>query len=294
MNKSPYSIRLPLAARGKVRELYTVDENHLLIVASDRISAFDVVLPNLIPQKGEVLTELGNFWFARTQSIIPNHLTGKGFETLADFYDREDHDTLSRRAVIVQRTNPLPFEAVVRGYLAGSAWEDYRRKQSVCGISLPKGLQLAEKLPEPIFTPATKATPGEHDQNISFATMANALGEDLANQIRRCSLDIYTQAGAYAEQKGIVIADTKLEFGLDANNRLVLIDEVLTPDSSRFWDVKTYCPGISPPNFDKQFVRDYLESLNWNKRPPAPALPQNIVDKTHEKYMHIRNLLLSS
>lgn len=268
---------LPLIQRGKVRDIYAVDDQHLLIVATDRLSAFDVVLPTPIPNKGAVLTALSNFWFNFTASIIPNHLT----DMLAD---NREYQQIQERAVIVKKFKPLPIEAIVRGYLAGSGWKDYQNKGAVCGISLPPGLQLAEQLPTPIYTPSSKADVGEHDENIDFANTCALIGERLAEQVRDVSLEIYNRARTYAAARGIIIADTKFEFGTDQNGQLVLIDEVLTPDSSRFWPVDQYQIGVSPPSFDKQFVRDYLETLDWNKKSPGPVLPPEIVDKTAAKY----------
>ncbi|MBN2887180.1 MAG: phosphoribosylaminoimidazolesuccinocarboxamide synthase [Chromatiaceae bacterium] len=273
---------LPLLSRGKVRDLYAVGDDHLLVVASDRLSAFDVVLPQPIPGKGEVLTRLSRFWFARTQGLIPNHLSEVPVEAVVT--DPDELAQLGERAMLVRRLRPLPVEAIVRGYLIGSGWKDYQREGAVCGIRLPEGLRLADRLPEPLFTPSTKAEIGDHDENIDFARMVSALGQELAEQVRDASLAIYRECAAHALERGIIIADTKFEFGLDAEGRLHLIDEVLTPDSSRFWPADQYQPGVSPPSFDKQFVRDYLEGLNWDKTPPGPELPQAIVDRTAAKY----------
>jgi phosphoribosylaminoimidazole-succinocarboxamide synthase len=273
---------LKLINRGKVRDLYEVDANHLLIVATDRLSAFDVVMPQPIPGKGEVLTRVANFWFKRTQHLLPNHLSGLSLaEVVKDPAQRAE---LGDRAILVRKLKPLPVESIVRGYLIGSGWKDYQQTGQVCGIPLPSGLRQADKLPEAIFTPSTKAELGAHDENIDFAKTAVLLGESLASQVRDFSLQIYTEAAAYALERGIIIADTKFEFGLDDDGKLHLIDEVLTPDSSRFWPADQYRPGISPPSFDKQFVRDYLETLDWNKTPPGPELPQEIIDRTAEKY----------
>ena len=273
---------LKLINRGKVRDIYEVDEDHLLIVASDRLSAFDVVLPQAIPGKGEVLTRVANFWFSRTRDIIPNHLSGRALaEVVADPAERA---RLGDRAIVVRRLSPLPIEAIVRGYLIGSGWKEYQAKGSVCGIPLPSGLRMADRLPQPIFTPSTKAAAGGHDENIDFARTEELLGSQLAAQVRDTSLKIYAQCAAYALERGIIIADTKFEFGLDKEGRLHLIDEILTPDSSRFWPADQYRPGTSPPSFDKQFVRDYLDTLDWDKRPPGPELPQTVIDKTAEKY----------
>ena len=267
---------------GKVRDIYEVDAQTLLIVTTDRLSAFDVILPDPIPDKGRVLNQISNFWFDRTRHIIPNHLTGKPLESAVA--DADERAMLEGRAVIVRRLEALPLEAVVRGYLIGSGWKDYQQTGAVCGIALPPGLQLAERLPQPLFTPATKAALGAHDENISFAQAERAVGATLAAQVRDAALALYQFAAAHALERGIIIADTKFEFGIDADGRLTLIDEVITPDSSRFWPADTYRPGISPPSFDKQFVRDYLETLEWDKTPPAPKLPPEIIARTSEKY----------
>jgi phosphoribosylaminoimidazole-succinocarboxamide synthase len=276
---------LPLIQRGKVRDIYAVDDQHLLIVATDRLSAFDVVLPTQIPNKGAVLTALSNFWFNFTASIIPNHLTNM-------LADNTEYQQIQERAVIVKKLKPLPIEAIVRGYLAGSGWKDYQNHGAICGISLPPGLQLAEQLPTPIYTPSSKAEVGQHDENIDFADTCALIGERLAEQVRDVSLEIYNRARTYATARGIIIADTKFEFGTDQNGQLVLIDEVLTPDSSRFWPVDQYQIGVSPPSFDKQFVRDYLETLDWNKKSPGPLLPPEIVDKTTAKYREAQQRLM--
>jgi len=273
---------LKLINRGKVRDIYEVDETHLLIVATDRLSAFDVVMPQPIPGKGEVLTRVANFWFRRTEHLLPNHLSGLSLEEVVK--DPAQRAELGDRAILVRKLKPLPVESIVRGYLIGSGWKDYQQTGQVCGIPLPTGLQQADRLPEAIFTPSTKAELGAHDENIDFEKTAALLGESLASQVRDFSLKIYTEAAAYALERGIIIADTKFEFGLDEAGKLHLIDEVLTPDSSRFWPADQYRPGISPPSFDKQFVRDYLETLDWNKTPPGPELPQEIIDRTAEKY----------
>jgi len=273
---------LKLINRGKVRDIYEVDETHLLIVATDRLSAFDVVMPQPIPGKGEVLTRVANFWFRRTEHLLPNHLSGLSLEEVVK--DPAQRAELGDRAMLVRKLKPLPVESIVRGYLIGSGWKDYQQTGQVCGIPLPTGLQQADRLPEAIFTPSTKAELGAHDENIDFEKTAALLGESLASQVRDFSLKIYTEAAAYALERGIIIADTKFEFGLDEAGKLHLIDEVLTPDSSRFWPADQYRPGISPPSFDKQFVRDYLETLDWNKTPPGPELPQEIIDRTAEKY----------
>lgn len=273
---------LPLRARGKVRDIYDIDAGHMLIVTTDRISAFDCILPDPIPGKGRVLTAVSNFWFARLGGIVPNQLTGL---RLADVIaDPGECALLEGRAIVVKKLRALPVEAVVRGYLIGSGWKDYRKTGRVCGIDLPDGLLQAEQLPQAIFTPSTKAELGDHDENISFERTVELLGAELAAQVRDASLKLYTEAADFARSRGIIIADTKFEFGLDEQGVLHLIDEVLTPDSSRFWPVDQYQVGISPPSFDKQFVRDYLESLDWNKQPPAPHLPADVIARTAEKY----------
>ena len=274
---------LELVAKGKVRDIYAVDSDHLLIVTTDRMSAFDVVLPNPIPGKGEVLTQLSEFWFEKTQSIVSNHMTDD--LELVDLLDSPDQlDYFSKRSMIVKRLNPLPIEAVVRGYLIGSGWKDYQATGSVCGIELEEGLQMAQKLPEPIYTPATKAEVGEHDENISYEKTIDLIGEELANRVRQIAIDIYNFGVNHARKKGIIIADTKFEFGLDSDGELYLIDEVLTPDSSRFWAIENYELGSSPPSFDKQYLRDYLETLDWDKTAPGPDLPQEVIDNTASKY----------
>ena len=274
---------LELVAKGKVRDIYAVNSDHLLIVTTDRMSAFDVVLPNPIPGKGEVLTQLSEFWFEKTQSIVSNHMTDD--LELVDLLDSPDQlDYFSKRSMIVKRLNPLPIEAVVRGYLIGSGWKDYQATGSVCGIELEEGLQMAQKLPEPIYTPATKAEIGEHDENISYEKTIDLIGEELANRVRQIAIDIYNFGVNHAREKGIIIADTKFEFGLDGDGELYLIDEVLTPDSSRFWAIENYELGSSPPSFDKQYLRDYLETLDWDKTAPGPELPQEVIDNTASKY----------
>jgi len=281
----------PLSSSGKVRDIYNVDDKYLLIVTSDRLSAFDVILPDPIPGKGSVLTEVSNFWFERCKNIIPNHLSDLAIE---DVINKEDEiEILKGRAIVAYKLKPLPIEAVVRGYLIGSSWKDYKKKGEVCGIILPSGLKQAEKLSDPIFTPTTKENVGNHDENIDFGMTKDLIGEELANKVRDISLRIYSEAVEYAIGKGIIIADTKFEFGLDEDNQLVLIDELLTPDSSRFWPIESYKIGISPPSFDKQYVRDYLETLNWNKRSPGPKLPDEIIKKTSEKYQDARKKLIS-
>ena len=281
---------LSLLNRGKVRDIYDVDADHLLIVTSDRISAFDVVLPDPIPGKGNVLTTVSNFWFARTGNLVANHLTGHGLDSIG--LSDDEARQLEGRAIVVRKLKPLPVEAIVRGYIIGSGWKDYQRSGAVCGIELPAGLQQAQQLPEPIFTPSTKAEAGEHDENISFAETVALLGAELAEKVRTLSLTIYRQAAEYAAERGIIIADTKLEFGFDGNGELYLIDEVLTPDSSRFWPADSYRTGISPPSFDKQYVRDYLETLDWNKQAPGPALPGEVIRQTAAKYKEAQDRLL--
>ena len=268
--------------QGKVRDSYALDATHMLIVATDRLSAFDVVLPDPIPGKGRVLTEISNFWFEKTRHIVPNHLTDYTLDAFV--HDAEELAMLEGRAVVVKRLKPLPVEAVVRGDLLGSGWKDYQHSGAVCGIALPPGLIMADRLPEPLFTPATKAAAGSHDENVSFAEVASLLGEDIASQVRKLSLALYRFAADYALERGIIIADTKFEFGLNEAGQVVLMDEVLTPDSSRFWPVDTWKPGSSPPSFDKQYVRDYLETLDWNKRAPGPRLPPEVIQRTADKY----------
>ncbi|MBM3367625.1 MAG: phosphoribosylaminoimidazolesuccinocarboxamide synthase [Betaproteobacteria bacterium] len=271
---------LPRIGRGKVRDLYALGEDRMLIIASDRLSAFDVVLPDPIPDKGRVLTQMSNFWFARLAHVVPNHLTGVGPESVVA---QAEKPQVRGRSVVVRKLRPLPVEAVVRGYLIGSGWKDYQAGGSVCGIALPKGLQQAQQLPEPIFTPATKAQSG-HDENISFERMCAVVGKAVAEAVRDTSIRLYREAADYAATRGILIADTKFEFGLDAKGGIVLIDEILTADSSRFWPADQYRTGISPPSFDKQYVRDYLETLTWNKTAPAPQLPREVIEKTAGKY----------
>ena len=272
---------LPRIGRGKVRDIYAVGQDKLLIVVSDRLSAFDVVLSDPIPDKGAVLTQMSNFWFEKLAHVVPNHLTGIDPESVVA--DEAEKAQVRGRSVVVKKLKALPIEAVVRGYLIGSGWKDYQKSGRVCGIELPKGLGQAQKLPEPIFTPATKAVEG-HDENISFDEAAKLIGRALAEQVRDVSIRLYREAADYAAGKGIIIADTKFEFGTDEQGKLVLIDEALTADSSRFWPADSYRVGISPPSFDKQFVRDYLETLDWDKTPPAPKLPPEVIAKTSEKY----------
>ena len=268
--------------RGKVRDIYAVDARHLLIVASDRLSAFDVILPDPIPGKGAVLTAVSNFWFHRLGDIVANHLTGIDPASVLD--EPADRATVRDRAVVVRRARPLPVEAVVRGYLIGSGWKDYRATGRVCGITLPRGMRIADRLDEPLFTPSTKAAQGDHDENIPMDAVRSLIGRDLADRIESLSLELYARASDYALKRGIILADTKFEFGLDEDGSLILIDEAFTPDSSRFWPEATYAPGRSPESFDKQFVRDYLETLDWDKTPPAPALPAAIIEQTSSKY----------
>ena len=280
---SPVLQNLELIGQGKVRDIYAVDNDHLLIVTTDRMSAFDVVLPNPIPGKGEVLTELSEFWFSKTAAIVDNHLTDD--LNLVDLLDSADQlDYFQKRSMIVKRLKPLPIEAVVRGYLIGSGWKDYQATGAVCGIELQQGLEMASQLPEPIYTPATKAEFGEHDENISYEETINLIGEELASKVRDTAIEIYNFGVNHAKERGIIIADTKFEFGLDNDGNLFLIDEVLTPDSSRFWSIEEYKVGISPPSFDKQYLRDYLETLDWDKTAPGPELPENVIVNTTEKF----------
>ena len=275
--------------QGKVRDIYDVDAEHLLIVTTDRLSAFDVVLPDPIPSKGEVLTQISLFWFAKTRHLVANHISGlKVEDVVADSGERAQ---LAGRAMVVKKLQALPIEAVVRGYLIGSGYKDYKLHGSVCGIALPAGLQMADRLPEPLFTPASKAPAGQHDENIDFDAMVKLVGREYASAIRRIALDIYRFAAEHARARQIIIADTKFEFGVDKAGDLMLIDEALTPDSSRFWPMASYRPGISPQSFDKQFVRDYLESLHWNKKPPAPHLPPDVLARTSNNYREALRLL---
>ena len=274
--------QLDLLNRGKVRDIYALGDEHMLIVASDRISAFDVVLPQPIPGKGEVLTRVANFWFARTASYLPNHLSDIPLAEAVP--EQRQREQLGERAVVVKKLRPLPLEAIVRGYIIGSGWRDYQQTGALCGVALPKNLKQAERLPEAIYTPSTKAEVGDHDENISFEQTVELVGADNAARVRDLSLRLYTEAAAYARERGIIIADTKFEFGFDDHGTLHLIDEVLTPDSSRFWPADGYRPGISPPSYDKQFVRDYLETLDWDKTAPGPDLPPEIIAQTAQKY----------
>lgn len=282
---------LPLLHKGKVRDIYEVDANHMLVIATDRISAFDVIMPGPIPNKGALLTQVSNFWFERFSDLIPNQVSSI---TLSDLHlSNDEMEQAEGRSVVVKRLNALPIEAIVRGYLIGSGWKEYQSKQSVCGISLPANIPLAGKLPKTLFTPSTKAAAGEHDENISYEQTVALVGENVAKQVRDVSISLYENAAEYALTKGIVIADTKFEFGLDENGALTLIDEVLTPDSSRFWPADEYVPGQNPSSFDKQYIRDYLETLNWNKKAPGPALPDEIIKNTQAKYQEAADKLLS-
>jgi phosphoribosylaminoimidazole-succinocarboxamide synthase len=278
--------------QGKVRDIYEVDVDHMLIVTTDRLSAFDVVLPNPIPRKGAILTEISRFWFDRTRHIVPNHLTDRSLDAIVR--DATERAAIADRSMVVRKLKALPIEAVVRGYLIGSGLKDYQQTGTVCGIQLRPGLKLADRLSVPLFTPATKAELGAHDENISYEQVVRQIGAGLAEQVRATALALYQFAAEHALARGIIIADTKFEFGIDAAGHLTLIDEALTPDSSRFWPVDTYRPGISPPSFDKQFVRDYLETLSWDKRAPGPRLPDDIVAKTSAKYAEALQRLTGS
>jgi len=282
---------LPLITRGKVRDIYDVDESHMLIVTTDRLSAFDVVLPDAVPNKGVVLTQVSNFWFDKLSHIVPNHFSKLTLKDLK--ISKKEREVLEGRSVIVKKLKPLPVEAIVRGYIIGSGWKDYQQTGKLCGIDLPEGLKLADKLPETLFTPSTKAEVGGHDENISFKKMHALIGGYLADEIKRISLELYSEASTFALSKGIIIADTKFEFGLDKKGALVLIDEILSPDSSRFWSADQYQAGVSPPSFDKQFIRDYLETLDWDKIPPGPHLPADVIEKSANKYQEVADLLLS-
>jgi phosphoribosylaminoimidazole-succinocarboxamide synthase len=275
--------------RGKVRDLYEVDADHLLIVQTDRLSAFDVILPTPIPGKGEVLTAVSNFWFKMLGQVIPNHLSGIDPESVVK--TEAEKAQVRGRSFVTKKLKPLPIEAIVRGYLVGSGWKDYKKTGAVCGIQLPAGMQEAQKLPQPLFTPSTKAAVGEHDENISFEEAKKLLGAEMAEKVKNATLALYTQAAEYALTRGIIIADTKFEFGTDAAGTLYLIDEALTPDSSRFWPADQYQVGTNPPSFDKQFVRDWLESSGWNKQPPAPQVPADVLQKTADKYREAQRLL---
>jgi phosphoribosylaminoimidazole-succinocarboxamide synthase len=280
---------LRLLHRGKVRDIYAIDDERLLIIQTDRLSAFDVILPTPVPGKGEVLTALSNFWFRKLAHVIPNHLLEVVPESLVPASER---DQVAGRAFVARRLRPLPIEAIVRGYVAGSGWKEYRKSGTICGIALPEGLREAEKLPQAIFTPSTKAPAGTHDENIPFSEAEKLLGSAVAAQVRDKAIQLYTEAAAYAATRGIIIADTKFEFGTDAASKLYLIDEALTPDSSRFWPADQYEVGTSPPSFDKQFVRDWLEAQGWDKKPPAPALPLDVLVRTAQKYREALKMLV--
>jgi phosphoribosylaminoimidazole-succinocarboxamide synthase len=283
-------LSLPLLHRGKVRDIFDVDKDNMLIVTTDRLSAFDVIFEQTIPEKGKILTSIANYWFDKTEHLIQNHLTNIELE---EVLPNNEAKALEGRAIAVKKLKPLPIEAVVRGYLIGSGWKEYLKSGSVCGINLPPNMALAEKLENPIFTPSSKAIAGEHDANISFKEVVSLVGEDIAEQIKKTSLALYNFAAKHALSRGIIIADTKFEFGLDSENKLTLMDEILTPDSSRFWSLSDYAPGKSPKSFDKQIIRDYLEALDWNKTPPAPKIPDSIMNKTAEKYRDIQEILCS-
>ena len=283
--------QLNLRTRGKVRDIYDVDVEHLLIVTTDRLSAFDVVFPDAIPAKGEVLTTVSNFWFDKLQSIIPNHLASLRLEDI--IADKQERLQVASRAIVVKKLTPLPVEAIVRGYLIGSGWKDYQKTGEVCGIQLPADLRQAQQLPTAIYTPSSKAAVGDHDENISFEATVELLGVEMAGRVRDISLQLYNTAAEYAKQRGIIIADTKFEFGLDDAGKLYLIDEALTPDSSRFWPAEQYQVGISPPSFDKQYIRDYLETLDWDKTPPAPSLPTEVLAISSQKYQEAAAKLLA-
>ncbi len=288
--KTPIINNLELIAQGKVRDIYAIDEDHLLIVTTDRMSAFDVVLPDPIPGKGEILTQLSHFWFKQTENIVQNHLSDD-FTIEEILEDHTNIDYYTTRSMVVKRLKPLPIEAVVRGYLIGSGWKDYQNSGSVCGIALEDNLQMAAQFSEPIYTPATKAEFGEHDENISYEKTVDILGEDLASKVKDHAVAIYNYGVQHASKRGIIIADTKFEFGLDEDGALYLIDEVLTPDSSRFWAMEDYHLGISPPSFDKQYLRDYLETLDWDKTEPGPELPSEIIENTAAKYQSAYDII---
>lgn len=290
MFKSKVS-NLNLLARGKVRDIYDIDDNYLMIVATDRLSAYDVVMPNPVPGKGIILTQLSNFWFRMMEDIIPNHLTNLKIDSFLE--NKKEIEQLKERSIIVKKLKPLPIESVVRGYIIGSGWSDYKKNKKICGIELPDNLQKAQKLPQIIFTPATKANSGDHDENINYQKTESIIGEDLASKVKEISIKIYKRASIYARSKGIIIADTKFEFGQDSNGKLYLIDEILTPDSSRFWPEETYKVGESPASYDKQYLRDYLETLSWNKVAPAPELPKDIIVNTLNKYREAKDSLTS-
>jgi len=282
------NLSLPLLHRGKVRDIFDIDEDYMLIVTTDRLSAFDVVFDQPIPDKGKILTSIANYWFNKTNHIIQNHLSSIGLE---DVLSKEEAEALHGRAIVVKKLKPIAIEAVVRGYLIGSGWKEYKATGSICGISLPPQMCLAEKLESPLYTPSSKAAVGEHDANISFNETENIVGSEIATQIKKVSLSIYNFAAEHALNCGIIIADTKFEFGLNSENQLTLMDEILTPDSSRFWSLADYAPGISPNSFDKQIIRDYLETLNWNKSPPAPIIPEEIMIQTADKYRNVQTML---
>ena len=281
-------LSLPLLHRGKVRDIFDIDEKHMLIVTTDRLSAFDVVFDEPIPEKGKILTSIANYWFKKTNHIIQNHLTEININEVLSYKESE---LLKDRAIVVKKLKPIPIEAVVRGYLIGSGWKEYTNTGAVCGVRLPKQIRLAEKLDQAIFTPSSKADVGKHDENISFIETKNIVGEELATQIKNTSIRLYDFASKHSIKRGIIIADTKFEFGLDSEGQLTLMDEVLTPDSSRFWPLQDYKPGLSPKSFDKQIIRDYLETLDWNKEPPAPIIPESIMAQTAQKYKAIQSKL---
>jgi len=284
-----YIPHLKLLGRGKVRDIYEADDQHLLIVATDRLSAYDVIMPNPIPGKGEILTSLSNFWFDMMSDLVPNHLTKLNINSYIS--DKREIKILEKRSIIVKKLKPLPIESVVRGYLIGSGWRDYEKNSEICGIKLPKNLNQAQKLPEIIYTPATKAAAGDHDINIDYEMTESLIGKELAKRVKEISINIYKRAFDYAISRGIIIADTKFEFGLDDEENLYLIDEILTPDSSRFWPKDSYKVGISPPSYDKQYLRDYLDTLSWEKVAPGPDLPDEIIQNTYQKYLEAKQIL---
>jgi len=284
-----YIPHLKLLGRGKVRDIYEADDQHLLIVATDRLSAYDVIMPNPIPGKGEILTSLSNFWFDMMSDLVPNHLTKLNINSYIS--DKREIKILEKRSIIVKKLKPLPIESVVRGYLIGSGWRDYEKNSAICGIKLPKNLNQAQKLPEIIYTPATKAAAGDHDINIDYEMTESLIGKELAKRVKEISIDIYKRAFDYAISRGIIIADTKFEFGLDDEENLYLIDEILTPDSSRFWPKDSYKVGVSPPSYDKQYLRDYLDTLSWEKVAPGPDLPDEIIQNTYQKYLESKQIL---
>ncbi len=284
-----YIPHLKLLGRGKVRDIYEADDHHLLIVATDRLSAYDVIMPNPIPGKGEILTSLSNFWFDMMSDLVPNHLTKLKINSYIS--DKQEIKILEKRSIIVKKLKPLPIESVVRGYLIGSGWRDYEKNSAICGIKLPKNLNQAQKLPGIIYTPATKAAAGDHDINIDYEMTESLIGEELAKRVKEISINIYKRAFDYAISRGIIIADTKFEFGLDDEENLYLIDEILTPDSSRFWPKDSYKVGVSPPSYDKQYLRDYLDTLSWEKVAPGPDLPDEIIQNTYQKYLEAKQIL---